>query len=322
MTGWSASDDLERLVLLNTSRRRDAYASRTRRRRDEIAAQFSARGLSQSGAFYVAIAEDCASTFKDEYGGLIADLLGLAADLENHPASMEWLLARYNEVVDGTSKGIAESLRQLTHRPPGTEASLVERVTQSAWGLKRDAEIAFGRVKLRESRAGGRVVPTPPSQAVSRRDFFICHAGEDKELIASPIAAELTMRGHAIWFDTYELTLGDSLLQKIQRGLVDSRFGVVILSPSFFEKPWPLHELDGLAARGAIERRKVILPVWHNIGVDEIARRSPSLAGVVGIPSSMGVAKVADAIESALRADDTETRALDEVKRGAPFPLA
>lgn len=303
MSDWHPSEDLERLVQLNQARRKDAYASRTRRRRDEIAEQFAARGLSQSGPFYSAIADDCAATFREEYSGLIADLLGLAADLGNQPAAIEWLLARFNEVVDGTSRGIAESLRQLTHRPPGTEASLVESVRQSAWGLKRDAEIAFGRVRLRATRAGDQVVPPPTSSPVDRRDFFICHAGEDKELIASPLAAELTMRGHAVWFDIYEMTLGDSLLQKIQRGLVDSRFGVVILSPSFFEKPWPLHELDGLAARAAIERRKVILPVWHNIGVDEIAQRSPSLAGVVGIPSSVGVAKVADAIETALRAD-------------------
>jgi len=74
-----------------------------------------------------------------------------------------------------------------------------------------------------------------PSQ---QRDVFICHASEDKDAIARPLAEALRERGHVVWFDEFELEIGDSLRQEIDRGLARSRFGVVILSPSFFEKKW------------------------------------------------------------------------------------
>jgi hypothetical protein len=41
---------------------------------------------------------------------------------------------------------------------------------------------------------------------------------------------------------------------------MESRFGVVILSPAFFAKEWPNKELDGLVARED-SRGKVILPI-------------------------------------------------------------
>lgn len=50
--------------------------------------------------------------------------------------------------------------------------------------------------------------------------------------------------------DDHELMLGDSLNGKIDEGLAQSRFGVVILSPAFLnETHWPKKELSGLRAR-------------------------------------------------------------------------
>ena len=82
--------------------------------------------------------------------------------------------------------------------------------------------------------------------------------------------------------DEFELRVGDSLRQSIDRGLVNSNFGIVILSPAFFEKNWPQYELNGLTAR-ELEGEKVILPVWHKITKEEILRYSPSLADKVAV---------------------------------------
>jgi hypothetical protein len=51
------------------------------------------------------------------------------------------------------------------------------------------------------------------------RDVFISHASEDKDAVARPLAKELLRRGHSVWFDEYELVLGDSLRENIDRGL-------------------------------------------------------------------------------------------------------
>ena len=75
--------------------------------------------------------------------------------------------------------------------------------------------------------------------APKQYDVFISHASEDKKDIAVPLYNELSARGMRVWFDEATLQPGDSLTAKINDGLRNSRFGVVILSKMFFEKDWP-----------------------------------------------------------------------------------
>lgn len=80
-------------------------------------------------------------------------------------------------------------------------------------------------------------------------DVFICHASEDKDDLARPLANALKDLHVEVWFDEFSLKVGDSLRRSIDRGLARSRFAVVVLSPAFFRKNWPQRELDGLVAR-------------------------------------------------------------------------
>jgi|tagenome__1003787_1003787.scaffolds.fasta_scaffold20935149_3 hypothetical protein len=131
-------------------------------------------------------------------------------------------------------------------------------------------------------------------------DVFLSHASEDKQDVVDPLAAELTKRGIRVWLDSQQLTLGDSLGQKIDEGLAQSRFGAVVLSPSFFSKDWPQRELDGLVARETAFGFKVILPIWHDIGRDEIVQYSPTLAGKLAARTADGISAVADQIAEVL----------------------
>ena len=65
--------------------------------------------------------------------------------------------------------------------------------------------------------------------------------------------------------------------RKIDTGLASSRFGVVILSQSFFGRGWPEYELDGLVTR-AVSGEQILLPIWHNVSKREVMSYSPSLA--------------------------------------------
>ena len=133
-------------------------------------------------------------------------------------------------------------------------------------------------------------------RTVDKRDVFISHASEDKDAIARPLAEALKQRGYAVWYDEFEIMLGDSLLEVIERGLATCRFGVVILSPAFLRKPWAKKELEGLFAREINERRKVILPLWHNIDLNEIVGSFPMIAGKMAVATSMGTDAVAEEI--------------------------
>jgi formylglycine-generating enzyme required for sulfatase activity len=133
-------------------------------------------------------------------------------------------------------------------------------------------------------------------------DVFISHAWEDKEDIARPLAEALRQKGLLVWYDEFTLTLGDSLRRAIDRGLAQSRYGVVILSPNFFAKEWPQRELDGLVAR-EISSGKVILPVWHNVTWEDVSRFSPTLADKLAVSTTKGLDAVVEEILRALRVD-------------------
>lgn len=117
-------------------------------------------------------------------------------------------------------------------------------------------------------------------------DVFISYAKEDNEKFVRPLAEELKNLGFKVWYDEFELSVGDSLRRKIDQGLSNSRYGVVVLSTSFFAKNWPQYELDGLVAR-EIQGSKVILPIWHKVSKDEVLSYSPTLADKVALNSSI-----------------------------------
>lgn len=162
-----------------------------------------------------------------------------------------------------------------------------------------DAFIAVQASLRASTTAAGGHGDATSTRTTAMRDVFISHASEDKAEIARPLAEALVQRGLSVWFDEYELTLGDRLRQKIEEGLRVSRFGVTILSDNFFRKKWPQEELDALFA---LEKEsKKILPVWHQLSAIDIARYSPMVASRLAISTEKGVDAVADAIVRAVK---------------------
>jgi hypothetical protein len=117
-------------------------------------------------------------------------------------------------------------------------------------------------------------------------DFFISHASEDKDDIVRELADALERNGFKIWYDEFELKVGDSLRKKIDIGLKNSRYGIVIISPSFVMKNWTEYELNGMVAK-EMNGTKVILPIWHKITKDEVLQFSPTLADKVALNTSI-----------------------------------
>ena len=117
------------------------------------------------------------------------------------------------------------------------------------------------------------------NHAADEREFdvFISHASEDKDQVVRPLALALQNGGLKVWYDEFELKIGDSLRRKIDKGLAKSRFGVVVLSKSFLGKGWANYELDGIITR-SVTGEQVVLPIWHEITKQEVIDYSPSLA--------------------------------------------
>lgn len=132
-------------------------------------------------------------------------------------------------------------------------------------------------------------------------DVFISHASEDKDAVVRPLAQALRDEELEVWYDEFELKIGDSLRRKIDSGIARSRFGIVVLSPPFFAKGWPQYELDGLVTM-AVGGNQVLLPLWHGVSKDEVVRQSPSLADKVALRTAdYTIAEIAAEITSVVR---------------------
>lgn len=132
-------------------------------------------------------------------------------------------------------------------------------------------------------------------------DLFVSHASEDKEQFVRPLVQLLVDAGLDVWFDEVSLRLGDSLIQSIEKGLSRSRFGIVVLSPSFFAKRWPRKELDALTSRELATGERVLLPVWLDVDADQVREYSPLLADRYAIVGSRGLEYAASAISQRVR---------------------
>jgi hypothetical protein len=251
---------------------------------------------------------------------LLTDLMGL---VERHvglePRSADWLRTRYVGVVEGLGRGLQQELQEVTRRTlpalqkAGSED--VDRLTArvaSSGRLRIDT--ALGEAELTRRRK------EVEAEVRTKTDFFISHASEDKDAVARPLADELKRRGFTVWYDEYVLKLGDSLPAEIDRGLADCRFGVVILSPRFFAKNWPRRELDALAARETRGGRKVILPVWHEVGAGDVERHSPTLAAKLAVSTSQGIGVVVEKIVEVV--DATRSSPAEPTEREAAGTVA
>lgn len=114
---------------------------------------------------------------------------------------------------------------------------------------------------------------------------FLSHASEDKKDFVEPFADALIKEGLTVWFDKFELKIGNSLRESIDYGLKNSKYGIVVLSEHFFNKQWTQKELNGLFAK-EVSGEKVILPLWHKISKNEVLNYSPMIADIKALNTS------------------------------------
>ena len=138
-------------------------------------------------------------------------------------------------------------------------------------------------------------------------DLFISHASEDKSSIVQPLANALKRHGVKVWYDEFELGLGDSLSRSIDYGLIHSRYGLVVLSKSFFAKQWTEYELQSLLTKNTSGNR-VILPLWHDITKEEVQQYSLYLSDIMALSTKMEIGCLSIEIMKKVRPDILNSR--------------
>ena len=149
---------------------------------------------------------------------------------------------------------------------------------------------------------------TPPITTDEEYDVFVSHAYEDKESFVDEFVEALRNKGFKVWYDTDKLKWGDSMREKIDRGLAKSRYGVVILSPNYIaeHKYWTKAELNGLFQVETVNG-KTILPIWHNLTKKQVVEYSPIIADRKAMTTaSMTPEEIAAELKELFTPDDTE----------------
>jgi hypothetical protein len=140
-------------------------------------------------------------------------------------------------------------------------------------------------------------------------DLFICHASEDKEHFVDPLARRLKQEGYKVWYDKFALKPGDSLRRSIDKGISESKYGLVVLSHKFFQKEWPQKELDSLISLETGDDRKII-PVWLDVNSEDIKKHSPLLADKCAITAEYGIDGVIQEIKKVIKPERFVTDAV------------
>ena len=121
-------------------------------------------------------------------------------------------------------------------------------------------------------------------QHPERRDLFLCHAWEDRNGCATELFDLLKSNDATVWFSERDVGLGKSLLREIDKGLVTSRIGIVLVTPAL---------LMSLAAEGIADKELSallatdrVIPVAHGTTFDALRDVSPLLASRSGLDTA------------------------------------
>ena len=131
-------------------------------------------------------------------------------------------------------------------------------------------------------------------------DVFLSHAVEDRA-IATELWEKLRAKGLEVWYSGNELKVGDALTEAIHENLESSRFGVIVLSPTYLSKIWTLNEFFFLQKREEMGI-KTLLPVLYKMTPAELAAKFPPMANIFAIQADRGI-------------DDGVEKILNEIKR-------
>jgi hypothetical protein len=116
------------------------------------------------------------------------------------------------------------------------------------------------------------------------RDTFLCHAWDDRAGAAKELHDMLEARGVSVWFSEKDASLGTPLLRSIDKGLANSRVGIVLVTPAFLSRV----QREGIAEMelSALLARNLLVPVVHGTTYDALRKVSPLLGSRTGLDTA------------------------------------
>lgn len=118
---------------------------------------------------------------------------------------------------------------------------------------------------------------TVAEKEVIEFDVFLSHSSLDKEIFVTELSERLSEKGLNVFEDVKVFKIGQSQTDMMNMGILNSRFVVVFLSANFIKSGWSDYEFKSFLNREINEKRIIILPIWHNVSVEEVRQYNPYL---------------------------------------------
>jgi len=133
---------------------------------------------------------------------------------------------------------------------------------------------------------------TPVRQAIEtqtavppdRRDVFLCHAWDDRHGTAKELHDLLESAGVKVWFSEKDLGLGVPMMRAIDKGLANSRIGLVLVTPALLER-LPKESVADKELSALLAGNRLV-PIVHKTTYDALRNVSPLLASRTGLDTS------------------------------------
>ena len=91
-------------------------------------------------------------------------------------------------------------------------------------------------------------------------DVFLSHSSKDKPVVRE-LAERLRADGVRVWFDEWEIQLGDPILSKIEQGLEESRILILAMSANAFGSDWVSLERGTAMFRDPQNKQRRFIPL-------------------------------------------------------------
>lgn len=116
------------------------------------------------------------------------------------------------------------------------------------------------------------------------RDVFLCHAWDDRQGAAKELHNLLESLGVSVWFSEKDVGLGVPLLRAIDKGLANSRVGIVLVTPALLRRL----PAEGIADKelSALLARERLVPVVHGTTYEALREISPLLGSRSGLDTA------------------------------------
>lgn len=128
-------------------------------------------------------------------------------------------------------------------------------------------------------------VPKYQARTLPEYDVFISHANKDKEDLIEKLYRSLEMLGIKIFYDKESLEWGDNWKDRILNGTKKAEFAIIVISENFFDREWTEKELLEFLNRQNRNGQKLILPIVHNITMNQLKDKYPSVADIHALDS-------------------------------------